>query len=235
MHDELQIKMMKLTKLSMVDFLQNVRKHHSSILGEKTRLTDLNNLILGYSCNTTKEGNPPFLYFNVWVKQKFNKWGANMHWTKAILQECKNDEEKAFWHFFELLDQFTQLKPLNIYSCNLSEDNFAHYYSKDTRKNSRLIGPEGTPIIHPAPYHIKAVEFDYCIHSYHFDFNYVVSESEFGWHDLSFFSLEKCFEYYTSRYDKLIWNEIPKKTISSEFDLIVENCNHKNANHHYIK
>ena len=225
---------MTLDNLSIFDLAQQIKKRPQMYLGETVGFTNLVNLINGYSFHKTTSGNPPFEYFNVWVKKKFDKWGSNKHWTNVILQENKNNEEKAFRNFFELLEEFNQIKPLNIFSTNLTEDNFALYYSKDNRKGGRLVGSEGRLVIDPAPYHIKVVQFDYCTHSYHFDFNYAVLESVHGKHEQSFHLLDKCFQFYIAKYGDLRWGEIPKNQTDTEFQLITQNCDHGNALHHYM-
>jgi hypothetical protein len=225
---------MKLDNLSIFDFAQEIKKHYRLFFEGTPRFSDLRNLISGYSINTTVYDNPPFDYFNIWIKRKFNRWGSNMDWAKAILQECDNDQEKAFWKYFDLIEEFHQIKPIKIYTVNLVDDDFAKFYSTNAPKTWSLIGPDNRRIVEPAPYHIKVIEFEYCIHAYHFDYYYLISKSEIGRHKQSFSNIEKCFHYYDVCFGKLNWTELPIEQVDREFELIAKNCDHGNSTLYYM-
>lgn len=219
---------------SIFDITRDIKEHPFLYFSGKLKFTDLYHLILGYSFHKIPSGNPPFEYFNIWIKKKFDKWGSTMHWTVAILQECNNDEEEAFWKFFELLDEFSQINPQKMWSTDLTEFQFAAYYALDNPKDARLANFSGRRIIHPAPYHIKIVQFDYAVHSYNFDFFYAVHDSFHGEHEQSFNNIDLCFQFHETKYKDMRWDEVPKDKVQSEFELITQHCNHRNALLNYM-
>ncbi|PBQ31753.1 hypothetical protein CNR22_08210 [Sphingobacteriaceae bacterium] len=225
---------MKLDNLSIFEFAQKIKRHYRMYFEGTPRFSDLYNLIRGYSVNPATHDNPPLDYLNVWVKKKFNKWGASMDWAKAILEECDNDQEKAFWKYLDLLEEFHQIKPLKIYTTNLADEDLAKFYSTNGLKTWSMIGPENRRLVEPAPYHIKLIEFEYCTHSYHFDYYYVVSNTDIGRHKQSFSTLKKCFQYYEACFGKLKWEELPIEKVVDEFESVAKNCDHGNSIHHYM-
>jgi hypothetical protein len=214
----------KLDNLSVVEFAQFIRLRHGMFFRNSIKITDLENLINGYIINAKKDSLPPFHYFNRWVKEKLKKFGSTINWRTAIQEICNNDEEKAFWKFFELLDEFAVIKPLGIYVASLSKDNFSFYYCTNYEKPSRFVDTENKHIIYPAPYKIKIIEFDYATHSYYYDFNYVVLDSDLGRYNQCHESVQSCFELYKKEFGELVWDKIPYEQLMDEFKLITETC-----------
>jgi hypothetical protein len=216
-----------LRSISLFRLVQEIKKRPKMFF-ENLSLTDLDLFISGYNMNSKAAETRPFSYFNIWVKQKFKMFGPQMNWKRAILEEYKNDEEKSFWSFFDLLDEFHKLKPTNIYTTKLTPDHFASYYSKDNKKPSTSHGGE-VFFINPAPYFIKVVEFDYQTHAYHFDFFYAINETLSGHYDQGHDSIKDCFEYYKDMYGELVWQEVLQDELIPEYELIMFNCDHRRA------
>jgi hypothetical protein len=215
----------KFDKISTVEFAKIIGQRPGMFFGNQITITALEFSLLGFDLNTTVQSLPPFHYFNYWIKQRLNKFGATYNWKIAILETCNNDEKLAFDKIFELLDEFLLLKPKSIVTTILTEDNFAFYYNKDnTHKNRRIIGVDNKYVLDPAPYAIKLVEFDYGTHSYHFDFFYAIGESNKGKYYQQFNSLTDSKETYKEKFGGLEWHNISSGNVDSEFKLLVDNC-----------
>jgi hypothetical protein len=215
----------KFDKISTVEFAKIIGKRPGMYFGNQITITSLECSLLGFGINTNVQSLPPFHYFNYWIKQKLNKFGATYNWKVAILETCNNDERLAFDKFFELLDEFLLLKPKSITTTFLTEDNFAYYYSRDnSHKNHRIIGDENKFILDPAPYEIKLVEFDYCIHSYHYDYYFVVGEGNKGRYYQQFDSLIHSKKTYKEKFGGLEWQNISSDNVDKEFKFIVDYC-----------
>ncbi|HUM53183.1 MAG TPA: hypothetical protein PK431_15260 [Chitinophagales bacterium] len=213
----------KLNNLSTAEFAKFIGRRPHMFFGNEITITNLEYSLLGFDLNTNVESLPPFHYFNYWIKQKLNKFGSTYNWKVAILETYNNDEKLAFDKFYELLDEFLLLKPKSIITTFLSEDNFAFYYSKEnTHKNRRIIGADNKYILQPAPYQIKLVEFDYCIHSYHYDYYFVVGESNKGKYYQEFDNLIKSKKIYFDMFGELEWQNSDNNNIENEFKLLIQ-------------
>jgi hypothetical protein len=215
----------KFDKFSTVEFAKYIGQRPEMFFGNQITITALEFSLLGFDLNSTVQSLPPFFYFNYWIKQKLNKLGATYNWKVAILETCNNDEKLAFAKFFELLDEFLSLKPKSITTTFISEDNFSFYYNKDnSHKNRRIIAVDNKYILEPAPYEIKLVEFDYGTHSYHYDYNYMVGESNKVKYYQQFDSLIDSKNIYNEMFGKLEWQYDSSSNIDIEFRLIIDNC-----------
>jgi hypothetical protein len=215
----------KFDKISTIDFSKIIGQRPGMYFGNQNTITGLEFLLHGFDQNTNVRSLPPFHYFNYWIKQKLNKFGATYNWKVAILETCSNDEKLAFDKFFELLDEFLLLKPKSITTTFLTEDNFAFYYNKEnSHKNRRIIGADNKYVLDPAPYEIRLVEFDYATHSYHFDFYFTVGESSKGKYYQQFDSLTESKKTYKEKFGGLEWHNISSGIVDSEFKLLVDNC-----------
>lgn len=217
--------------LSVIDFAQQIRARLGMYFGKEVKLTLLENMLWGFNLNSQKESTIPFQYFNYWTKKKLNKFGSKYNWAVAIIESCNNDDEKAFWKFYELLDEFSALKPKNLFFAELSADNFAFYYSKDNQnKQHRIIGNDNRYILDPAPYHVKLFEFDYCVHSYHFDYFWLVDEYDKNIYYNHFDDINKCKDIYKCKFNIKEWTAIGKDSIQSEFDKTILKCRNRRQN-----
>jgi len=212
-------------KLSTLEFAKSIGQRPGMYFGAQITLTSLEYLLFGFDLKTNVESLPPFQYFNNWVKHKLNKFGSNYNWKVAILGACNNDEKLAFDKFYELLDEFFMLKPKSITSTLLTEDNFEFYYNKgNSNKSYRLIGTDNKRILQPSPYQIKLVEFDYCTHSYHYDYYFVVGDKDKGNYHQQFDSLIQSKKIYKGKYGELKWQKTDNINLETEFKLIIDNC-----------
>lgn len=217
--------------LSVIEFAQQIRKSPSMYFGKEAKLTLLDNMLWGFNLNSQKESAIPFQYFNYWTKMKLNKFGPKYNWSVAILESCDNNDEKAFWKFYELLDEFSALKPRNLFLVELTSDNFAFYYSKDNKsKQYRIIGEDNRHILDPAPYHIKLFEFDYCVHSYHFDYFWLVEDYGKNIYYNHFEDINKCKDIYKGKFNINEWTKSEKDEIQNEFDKTISNCRNRRQN-----
>jgi len=217
--------------LSVIDFAQQIRTGPSAYFRKDIKLSQLENILWGFNLNSQKESIIPFQYFNYWTKRKLNKFGSKYNWMVAILESCNNDEEKAFWKFYELLDEFVVTKPKNLIISELSADNFAFYYSGDNKnKQYRIIGNDNRYILDPAPYHIKLFEFDYCVHSYHFDYYWLIDEYDKNIYYNHFEDLTKCKAFYADRFNITQWTTLDPGDVELNFIKTIDNCRNRRQN-----
>lgn len=215
----------KLKDFTTIEFARFIGNRPSMFFGNQISLTNLWNMLLGFDVNSV-ESVPPFDYFNFWVTQKLNKFGNGYNWKIAILETYDSDERKSFDNFFELLEEFILIKPKSISTVLLTDENFSFYYYKDNKKkNFRIFGSIENiddTILFPAPYKIKIVEFDYCTHSYHYDFHFVVGDYDKGRYYQRFDSLKSSKKTYKQKFGKLEWSEIDPNNIEFEFKSIIQ-------------
>lgn len=215
--------------LSVIDLAQQIRERPSMYFGKEIKFSHLENMLWGFNLNSQKESIIPFQYFNYWTKLKLNKFGPTYNWATAIFDNCDKDEEKSFWKFYELLDEFIALKPRNIFMTELSAESFDFYYSlKNKNKQYRIIGAEnGRYIVDPAPYHIKLFEFDYCVHSYHFDYYWLVDEYDKNIYYSHFEDLAKCKAIYKDKFNITQWTTVDSKSIEDNFINTINYCRNR--------
>ena len=101
-----------------------------------------------------------------------------------------------------------------------------HCLKEHKKKNYTIYGDKNIYVLHPAPYQIKVIEFDYSVHSYHFDFYHVVYESESGMYQGHFDSFDLCQSYYQKKFGPLEWIETDEYT-SVEYKKIIDNCGNR--------
>lgn len=214
--------------LSVIDFAQQIRERPSMYFGNEIKITHLENMLWGFKLNSKKESAVPFQYFNYWVKLKLNKFGSIYNWKVAILEICNQDEQLAFWKFYELLDEFILLTPKKLFVADLSADNLSYYYSKDnTHKDYRIIGADNRYVLDPAPYRIKLFEFDYCVHSYHFDYFFVIDEYDKNIYYDHFDKIAKCKKTYKDKFNISKWQTIEGDLLNDEFKATTVNCRNR--------
>ena len=214
---------------SVIEFAQQIRKRPSMYFGQEITLSNLEYMLYGFGLNAQKESMVPFQYFNYWVKFKLNKYGSTYNWKVAILEYCDGNQEKGFWKFYELLDEFIELRPQKISVANLYDDNFSFYYSeKNKNKSHRIVGDDNKFILTPAPYQIKLVDFGYCVHSYHYDYQYRVNEYQYGLYSSHFDNLEEAVREYQNQFGVLRWDGVDD--MMTEYQLIINYCRNRRQN-----
>jgi hypothetical protein len=217
--------------ISVLDFAQHIRKRPGMFFGKEIKLTLLENMLFGFGLNSRIESSIPFQYFNYWTKKKLNKFGATYNWAVAILESCDKNEEKAFWKFYELLDEFIMLKPKKYFAAELTTDNLAFYYSLDNNnKQHRIIGNDNRYILDPAPYHIKLFDFGYCVHSYHFDYYWLVDEYDKNIYYNHFENYKQCKKVYKDKFNISKWKTIDNSEIQNIFIETINNCRNREHN-----
>ncbi|GAA3763347.1 hypothetical protein [Flavobacterium ginsengiterrae] len=209
--------------LSTIEMAQLIRLRPAMYFGDDITLTGLSNFLFGFNLNVRIKSIPPFEHFNVWLRRKLEiEHSSSMHWLHIILEKCNKDERKAFDIFYELLDEFILVQPIQIIETNLLESNFNFYYSKGVP--SRYIGEK--IIIEPAPYHIKLIKFDLYVWAYFFDFNYVAGESKkpiFYSNYRDFKTIKKAKNDFNKLFGHLEWLQKEENQIISEFEGIIKN------------
>ena len=99
--------------------LEYIRMRPCVILTSKS-ITALENYLWGYWTYANKnysgdqiynEGDPDFNEFKWWLSGQPNiPLSTGPRFYKLLLEQCENDEEKAFELFYEKLDEFKQIK-----------------------------------------------------------------------------------------------------------------------------
>jgi|GEM_PF-2132693 len=210
--------------LSVIELAQQIRQRPGMYFGDKITLTGLQNLLFGFSLNSKLKSNPPFEYFNRWTNQKLGIEGSAQHWSWTIMNSCGNDELKAFWKFYELLDEFVLIRPLEIHETYLTIENFSSYYSTEKERPHRYIDNDlKKSVVEPAPYHIKSVDFGHCVFVYFYDFNYVVGDTKIGMYYKDFDNMNDCKQQFNEVFGQLKWAKINKDNINEEFAKITTN------------
>lgn len=214
--------------LSLYELAQKVKQRPQMFFGKELRLSELAAFLFGYGLHPVPVGDIPFEYFNRWTKHKLNTWGSNHNWVTVILKACNADEEKAFWLFFDLLEEFNAARPLSMHAVSLTEANFEFYYSRqNTYKNSRFI--ESRRIVYPAPYHIKLIEFEHGVLCYHFGMRYELKESKAGIHEATYNTLSECLSFFEKQYGSLEWMKLPDSLIAGAFSELIASSDHHRA------
>jgi len=73
----------------------------------------------------------PFWYFHEFVSRHYS-WGeSTAGWCDIILEENKNDEEKSLDVFFELFEQFADIKILSTRDIKLNDRHIAFHDSEE--------------------------------------------------------------------------------------------------------
>ncbi|MGB0869917.1 MAG: hypothetical protein ACPGSD_09990 [Flavobacteriales bacterium] len=218
-------------KMTTIDFAKQIQSRPYMFFKKGISLSNLQNMLWVYNLNSNFENEVPFQYFNYWVKNKLNKFGSNMDWATAILEYCEHNEEKGFWMFYELLNEFESLSPISMYSIDINPVHFSFYYSQNNRnKSSRIIGQENNFILEPAAYHIKVFEFDYCFHSYHFDYEWAIKENNQSKYHQHFDNVDDFINKYRMQYGEMKWVKLTGREVRIEFKNTIDHCRNKNEN-----
>lgn len=71
----------------------------------------------------------PFVFFHEWVARYYNWYESTAGWCHIILEENNHDEEKSLTIFFDLFDQFSQMKILSTQQLKLNQQNIDFHHS----------------------------------------------------------------------------------------------------------
>ena len=113
----------------------------------KISITVLRDYLVGFQaalvatgCHAAENLLPlPFWFFHVYVANHYEWYESTAGWKNIILEEVGQDEEKGFWTFFELFDEFKKLLIQRCWVSTLSEENI-RYHHTDSR--AWLLSPD---------------------------------------------------------------------------------------------
>lgn len=155
--------------MDIYELLEKIRKRPGMYLGADN-LTYLNLFLSGYrlGLQETKHGNKklyplPFELFLSYCAMKYHET-RNIGFERIFLEKCDQNQEKALWRFFEVLDEFKEnAKITECEVCDLSEENISfHLTNKFVVKRS--ISQEGVWVDKPAYSGVTKI--------YHISFSY---------------------------------------------------------------
>lgn len=161
--------------MSILNMIDIVRKRPGMYLGRNS-ITALCHFIDGYEfaerdfavCRKGKLFPLPFRYMHEYVGYRL-KCHETLGWCDQILRSCNGDEEAALWKFFEMYDDFNQVKMRKYWKAVQSEDNIAwndrmeHAYSiRQKVGDAGSAIPDGQPMvkqpIYNAPLSVYVIE-----------------------------------------------------------------------------
>lgn len=126
---------------NIYELLDSIHLRSGMYLRKSDSLSALEDLINGYlSCIISnriieKHEALPFQYFSNFINQKYNSSGIS--WCDVITM--KNEDTKAFEHFFELLEEFKQIRPISVKKAILTEFNVNTYLVRLKEGNRETI------------------------------------------------------------------------------------------------
>ena len=121
------------TIFELLDYEQ-FRKRPAMFIGEKS-ISKLMLFINGYwMCEDfnqieSKDTRPPYWLFLKSICKYYNHNGSYYNWDGIILQNCGNNEEKAFETFLDRFDEFRTYKPIKIIFSKISKRELAFFHS----------------------------------------------------------------------------------------------------------
>lgn len=119
------------------DFLDAVRERPFMFIRKKY-ITYLETLMNGYIMGRrdakiycTRLFPLDFWFMHEFARIKYNEKSSTAGWCNIILNNCGNDEEKAFDRFFEIYDEFKQLRMTECVKYVLTENNIEYNNSME--------------------------------------------------------------------------------------------------------
>jgi len=112
------------------------REKASLYLGEKS-ITKLRIFMAGYElCEIAHEirpsnTKPPFWLFFHWICKYYHHSGSYYSWDGIILQNCDQDEAKAFETFFLRFDEFRKFTPQRIMAARIRKQEIDFFYAHE--------------------------------------------------------------------------------------------------------
>ncbi len=197
---------------------ENFRKRTGMYLG-KNSISNLRIFMDGYQIcemfNEIKAENttPPFWLFFKWICKYYNHDGSYYSWDGIILQNSENDEAKALSTFFKRFDEFRNLKPKKLITCQITEKEI-EYFSVHNKIVRRRIFEEKETIIGPAN-NLFIVEYDKELGSA----SYHRKKEQGIIHSKHFETTDKAILEAEKEYGKsLKWKEIPKTDLKMIYE-----------------
>lgn len=140
--------MNKIDKMGISDAIDTIRKRPGMYLGSKS-ITALSHFLNGYQFAQQDYGVGGverlfplnFKFMHEFTKIQLCK-DDNLGWCNHILNACDGDEEKALDKFWELYDEFKEVKMKKCWKAILSEDNIQYNDSMKYTYAMRMDGKE---------------------------------------------------------------------------------------------
>ena len=128
---ELENQHLKGITMGISNMIDIIRKRPGAYLGSNS-ITALMHFIDGYQfaerelavCRKGELFPLPFPYMHEYAGYRL-KSCYTVGWRDQILRFCNGDEEAAFWKFFEIYDEFNQVRMKRYWKAVLSGDNIA--------------------------------------------------------------------------------------------------------------
>ena len=123
---------------SIVELLKFIRTRPLMYIGDK-KISSIHSFLDGfhyalYLNHIKGEDIIPFWYFHEFVSRHYN-WGeSTAGWCHIILEENSNDEERSLNVFFELFEQFANIKILSIQDIKLNDQHIAFHNSEECQR-----------------------------------------------------------------------------------------------------
>ncbi len=138
------LKIMKDLK-NIYEMLDFIKERPSMFIGDN-KITSLRTFLDGYQLSNRLHNIqdelifPPFYYFHRWVQLHFKSELSTAGYSHIMLQNNNNDEEKSLNSFFSVIDDFKELKPVNIIEAKLGESEVSFHHS--TQCQIKTIDPK---------------------------------------------------------------------------------------------
>jgi len=188
-------------------------------------ITKLRTFLDGYHCalyNFNVKENPqktilplPFYFFHKYTAYRFGYGESTIGWHNIILDQTNRDEEKAFNLFFDLLDDFKELKISKCFVADLNKDN-VKYHVTDKHAPKRTFGKdfEFREPAYRSPLRISYIEVsdEYCklyigiVHTH-------VGAISWTMEEINYKNEKKVRAYFKSCFGDIDWHEENPKNI----------------------
>jgi hypothetical protein len=117
----------------------------------------LNGFYYAQSSARGQSGNwPPLGLLPDWMANKFNPGSAVSGWSRILTQHCKGDEQAALHLFFDVLEEFKEVRIMRVLEFHLSPAAHA-FYASDACLIQRYTNTD--PARLPAPANVYVVQF----------------------------------------------------------------------------
>ena len=149
--------------MSIHSVINCIRKRPGMYLGSNS-ITALSHFLNGYTIAESDFGADfqrelftlDFHFMHDFVKMRFNEEN-NIGWCNNILNYCDNNEEKGLEIFFELYDEFKNIKMKRCYKAVLSEENIQ--YNNNMKYTHTMRGNAPEPVF-KNPLAVYVIELD---------------------------------------------------------------------------
>ncbi|TCI92791.1 hypothetical protein [Tenacibaculum sp. M341] len=123
---------------NIYEVLDFIKDRPSMFIGDN-KITSLKIFLDGYQLSNrlhnieTELIFPPFYYFHRWIQLHFNSTLSTAGYSQIILQNNNNNEEKSLSSFFSFINDFKELRPVNIINAKLGELEISFHHSKQCK------------------------------------------------------------------------------------------------------